>query len=206
MNGLVSNVLEDCSSFSIQSASLSARLSKVIAELERSAKTAQMISINASVIAVKARSAASESYAFEAVADQIKTISEQSICGIGGLRKILGEFRELSATINIAGRQRMITQKVMKLLLIRKIKGSSQPLENELSEAVQLFESTLAKLKGSELNTPKILKRIEEVEVIWRLFRNSTVDEDLDRMIDQNNEVLRAMNDTVMLYEDLVGS
>ena len=164
-----------------------------------------MISINASIIAVHTRSDNSEALAFEAVADQIKTISEESIDRIKGLRDVLKELKELSTTINIAGRQRMLSQKIMKLYLIGRDHPERQSTTAELVEQINLFTSSLTTLQASPLNNDRIQDQLQTVRAAWIEFQGALEANDLPAAIEANNCLLAEANKTVTLYEELAG-
>ncbi|MEM9159921.1 MAG: type IV pili methyl-accepting chemotaxis transducer N-terminal domain-containing protein [Verrucomicrobiota bacterium] len=187
---------------------LTERINKEIDDIERSAKTAQLVSINASVIAVKTRSVSSDAYAFEAVADQIKSISEASISRIGSLKRIVDELRELSSTINVAGRQRMLSQRIMKLHLSCQRSLNAEAVEayrREMGELIHRFEATMPTLISSKLNTDVIRRKLEDVDHAWRRFKDSLKGEDVVHANELNDAVLEHMNDAVMSYEALAG-
>ncbi|MDQ8184665.1 type IV pili methyl-accepting chemotaxis transducer N-terminal domain-containing protein [Pelagicoccus sp. SDUM812002] len=140
--------------------SLAKRLESLIAEIERSAKMAKMVSMNASVIAVRSRTDSSEAFAFEAVASQIMNISEASLARIEGLRDILSEMDSLTTIINKAGRQRMLSQRYMKLVLSARITGDSHS-GDEHTKLKQLFETSHRELIYSSLNSEQITRQLE---------------------------------------------
>ncbi|MDQ8181363.1 type IV pili methyl-accepting chemotaxis transducer N-terminal domain-containing protein [Pelagicoccus sp. SDUM812005] len=183
--------------------SLSKRLETLIAEIERSAKMAKMVSMNASVIAVRSRTDSSEAFAFEAVASQIMDISEASLNRIEGLREILREMDSLTSIINKAGRQRMLSQRYMKLALAAKLSGD-QTSSDEQSALKQLFESSLRELQSCPLNTPSITGQLQQAQTSWDSFIASIEENDFEAATQKNETVLTEMNKAVVLYEKLV--
>jgi len=87
-------------------------------------------------------------------------------------------YKEITNIINLAGKQRMLTQKMSKeALLIAKGINESKNRE-ELKKTITLFDTTLnALLNGdSNLKLPKtndknIRKRIQDVKKLWNLFK-----------------------------------
>lgn len=183
--------------------SLSKRLETLIAEIERSAKMAKMVSMNASVIAVRSRTDSSEAFAFEAVASQIMDISEASLNRIEGLREILREMDSLTSIINKAGRQRMLSQRYMKLALAAKLSGD-QASSDEQAALKQLFESSLRELQSCPLNTPPITRQLQQAQTSWDSFIASIEENDFEAATQKNETVLTEMNKAVVLYEKLV--
>ncbi|MCH6258151.1 type IV pili methyl-accepting chemotaxis transducer N-terminal domain-containing protein [Puniceicoccaceae bacterium K14] len=186
--------------------SISKELNLIIDDIEKSAKTARMISLNAGVIAVRTRSETNESYAFEAVADQINRISEESVGRLTSLRSALDDLHDLTRTINIAGRQRMISQRIMKLYFIEYLEESMCTVSrNERQKLQNLFEKTLSDLRGSRLCNREIEKQLNKVEVIWQRFTKSMEQGNMGACIPLNDEVLAEMNKAVVMFEALGG-
>lgn len=183
--------------------SLSKRLESLIGEIERSAKMAKMVSMNASVIAVRSRTDASEAFAFEAVASQIMDISEASLSRIDGLRNILKEMDSLTSIINKAGRQRMLSQRYMKLALTAKLSGDKRA-NDEQTKLKNLFESSLRELLNSPLNSEQVTRQLVHTQACWTSFIQSVERNDLEAATQQNETVLTEMNKAVVLYEKLV--
>ncbi len=128
------------------------------------------------------------------------------------LRKILldidtinSELRSLTTTIDLAGQQRMLSQKVMKLYVLSKSKNHSSSHRSELMDSLQIFDSNLFTLMDSNLNTEKINNQLEKVRLLWHHFKSAIEVNDLDTATDLNNQVLYEMNLAVMYYVDLSG-
>ncbi len=189
--------------FEVSTDSLSKRLSTLISEIERSAKMAKMVSMNASVIAVRSRTDSSEAFAFEAVASQIMDISQASLDRIEGLRDILKEMDSLTSIINKAGRQRMLSQRYMKLALTARLSGNNKANDEQMA-LKQLFESNLRELHSCPLNSDQITLQLERTQRHWDSFIHSIEVDDLDAATEKNETVLTEMNQAVLLYESLV--
>ncbi|MDQ8205686.1 type IV pili methyl-accepting chemotaxis transducer N-terminal domain-containing protein [Pelagicoccus sp. SDUM812003] len=188
--------------------SLQKRLHAIMTEMERSAKTAQMVSMNASIVAVQARNNTNDAYAFEAVAEQILSISRESIDRISTLRAIVDQTQQLTATINKAGRQRMISQRFMKLALLDALRSDPSNQEAQSAERnalQQTFESVLAELLASPLNNESITLKLESVRLSWNAFLDEMESGNIAAAASLNEEVLQRMNDAVNAYEDLAG-
>ncbi len=185
------------------SQSLSKRLESLIGEIERSAKMAKMVSMNASVIAVRSRTDSSEAFAFEAVASQIMDISEASLNRIEGLRSILREMDSLTSIINKAGRQRMISQRYMKLALTARLAETPQA-SAEQTKLKHLFESNLHELITCPLNSEQVTRQLQNTQTCWDSFLQSLEQNDFEAATEKNETVLSEMNKAVALYEKLV--
>ncbi len=114
-----------------------------------------------------------------------------------------------SVAVNIAGRQRMLSQKLTKQILEGDFQGAK--------ETAALFERSLEALKNGdrELNLsaakdPKILAQIEKLEGIWQEFRkhlNNLIEgqkneEDLKYLLDHNLELLKEADILTKLFEE----
>ena len=119
--------------------------------------------------------------------------------------------------INLAGKQRMLTQKMSKeALLIAKginVEGNTKSLK----ETIALFDKTLVGLRNGDksLNLPKthnqeILKQIDEVVLLWNSFKihvekvaNGKTEKATLVAIDKENlPLLKNMNMVVQMYEN----
>lgn len=125
--------------------------------------------------------------------------------------------KTLGAVINIAGRQRMLTQKMSKEILLIALGVEPAANQKSLQETRQLFESSLAGLVqgSSELGLPPtsskpVLRQLNKVEALWKEFR-PLVDEAclsaqispalIRRVAELNIQILQEMNRAVTLYE-----
>jgi hypothetical protein len=123
----------------------------------------------------------------------------------------------MGIVINLSGKQRMLTQKMSKeMLLIAKGIDEDQNKQN-LEKTAALFDKTLKGLihgdEGLRLVTnenPKIVKQLEKVAKLWSEFRknvDSVLGGDtskvvLDRIADENLPLLKNMNRAVKMFEN----
>lgn len=125
--------------------------------------------------------------------------------------------KTLGAVINVAGRQRMLSQKMAKEILF--VAAGVDPAANQknLQETKELFQSSLTGLVqgNAELGLPPttskpILTQMKKVESLWTEF-SPLVDEAcssasispalIKRAAELNVQILREMNRAVTLYE-----
>ncbi|MBC2607268.1 type IV pili methyl-accepting chemotaxis transducer N-terminal domain-containing protein [Pelagicoccus albus] len=188
-----------------QSEPLSTRLKSLIAEIERSAKMAHLVSRNADGIASENKSSTRNAFAFETVASQMKTISEDALSRISVLREILSEMDSLTSTINLAGRQRMLSQRMMKLVLTQRFEEIDSPdLDEEIRETKLLFDKSMEELINNPLNTPSIKNKLLLTQGVWQCFLGSLNRKDYKSAAEENESVLKEMNEAVQLYKSLV--
>jgi hypothetical protein len=184
---------------------LDKKLQAVIERLSESARTSKIISMNAAFLADRGTNDRDHtSAAIKVVATEIQRLSTASSDGIAELNGILGEVRLLSQTINLAGRQRMISQKVMKLFLIEGA-GADPKAGDEWRKWAGEFEAALAKLGASRLNTVEIRSQLMRVSDLWAAFGKALQTRNVAVAADLNERVLSEMNAAVLKYEALAG-
>jgi len=129
--------------------------------------------------------------------------------------------KEIANIINLAGKQRMLTQKMSKeALLIAKEINSKKNIE-ELQKTIILFDTTLyALLDGDKaLELPKtkdkkIRKRIKKIEELWKAFKpfvdkiaQGKFNRTSLKAIEMGNmPLLSSMNSVVKMYEQKYSS
>jgi hypothetical protein len=123
--------------------------------------------------------------------------------------------QEMGVVINLAGKQRMLTQKMSKEILLIASGVDVDANKGNLKETATLFDKTLKGLVNSdaELGLPKtedaeILKQLEAVTGLWTEFHKNveavlggdTSKAVLEQVGQQNLPLLKGMNDVVQLY------
>ena len=122
--------------------------------------------------------------------------------------------------INIAGRQRMLSQKMTKESLTVASQAKEQQARQELSKTRQLFDTSLNALINGNVSMgvpkteePKIVAQLATVSALWRDFNaniqtieRAQVDDPafqnaLIQVLDNNGTLLKQMNAAVQLYE-----
>ena len=114
--------------------------------------------------------------------------------------------------IDLAGRQRMLSQKMSKEMLLIVLNHEATANSEELKKTVALFDQTLKgllygdeKLGLSATKEGKILAQLNQVSSIWGEFQKLTSDinqKTIDKMESLSLSLLQETNKVVQLYEE----
>lgn len=185
---------------------LDSKLRLVIEQLAGSARMSKLISVNAALVAQRLQHAAgADTSALIVVASEIQRLSDESSAGIATLHAVLAQTRQLTHTVNLAGRQRMLSQKIMKLHLLQAGPHASPAQAAELKSLMASFEQALGSLRESSLNTPEIAAQLDRASAAWARFRAALASRDLPPAIQLNEALLLELHACVQGYESLAG-
>lgn len=157
----------------------------------------------------------------------VNDINEQSIQILNGMNKIVENYVDIARSlgiksvggqvVNIAGRQRMLTQRVSKALFMMALGGETSLAKHELKQAKTLFgQSHSALLNGNAfMEVPRttdtdIIAKLKEVDTLWDAY--GTIIEDsikLEKVTSDkvkeaaeiNPKILKLMNEAVTMFE-----
>jgi len=139
------------------------------------------------------------------VADAPKATTQLDFSSL--VDEFMNEENSLKKTINLSGKQRMLTQLMTKLSL--QIDMNIQKKENlkKLKEISTLYDTTLKDLKST--TNKEVLKVIALVEKAWKpfykevnqLIEGKNSKEALKYIIDKNEDLLKISNDLVKAFE-----
>ena len=124
--------------------------------------------------------------------------------------------KELAIAINLAGKQRMLTQKISKEALLISLDIDKEENKKKLEKSVKLFDKTLNGLlygdKDLELapsKDKKVEAKLKEVKALWQpfyknakvIYSSQNAPKEAFIYIDKNNlKLLKTMNEAVSLY------
>lgn len=121
----------------------------------------------------------------------------------------MGAITNMGDAINDAGRQRMLTQRMVKSYCMVGQNIDVAKSKKELSDAVNLFSSQLAALKQFRVNND-VTNGLNTVEQEWQKLKamvNATPSKDqAPKVRDQAELVLKLSNDVVLMLQDASGS
>ncbi|MGH1487092.1 MAG: type IV pili methyl-accepting chemotaxis transducer N-terminal domain-containing protein [Cellvibrionaceae bacterium] len=167
--------------------------------------------------------------------EQLATIVEQNIPLLKEMNKTVGLYEKdaqknglkadpsLATTLNLSGKQRMLTQKMSKEFMIIALEHDTEETKITLQETHELFDRTLTGLiEGDDsLGLPgttqdNILAQLDTVDNIWQEFRvaiesgadfgTDTIEKDAIKFVASNNlPLLKEMNAVVQLYKAAAG-
>ena len=112
------------------------------------------------------------------------------------------EIDTLSSAINKAGRQRMLTQRIVKAYCLVGLKVQSSRHRKQLRGAVALFDSQLSELKAYA-PSPEISDALDRVEQLWTPFK-SMAEGEINRqnaiqLLEQDGALLASAHEVVVL-------
>ena len=139
------------------------------------------------------------------VADAPKATTQLDFSSL--VDEFMNEENNLKSTINLAGKQRMLTQLMVKLSLQVDMNIQKQDNLKKLKKTAELYDSTLKDLKKT--SNKKVLKAIALVEKEWtpfyeelnHLIEGKKSKEALKYIIDKNENLLNLSNELVKAFE-----
>jgi len=119
------------------------------------------------------------------------------------------EITTLSSAINKAGRQRMLTQRIVKAYILVGMGVQAQAHWKQRNGAIALFETQLAELKAFA-PTAEIADGLAKVEALWQPFKAIAAAPPTkggaDRLLAINDEVLAAAHQVVVMLAQHSGT
>jgi hypothetical protein len=119
------------------------------------------------------------------------------------------EITSISSAINKAGRQRMLTQRMVKSYCMIGIDVQQDVAAEQLKKSIDLFELQLSELTAYS-HTEEIIASLNRVEALWKPFKQilqaPVTRQNAALLLESNDELLRATNKVVMKLQDISGS
>ena len=119
------------------------------------------------------------------------------------------EISTLAEAINKAGRQRMLSQRIVKNYCLIGMDIMKEAATKQLDASVKLFNSQLEELKGFT-PTDKVKQRVEKVVMLWGPFQEVTrvasTKESCEALNEAGEDLLRNSHKVVLALADFSGS
>jgi len=139
------------------------------------------------------------------VADAPKAITQLDFSSL--VDEFMNEENSLKTTINLAGKQRMLTQLMTKLSLQIDMNIQKKSNLTKLKKTAELYDNTLKDLKKT--TSKEVLKKITLVEKAWNpfyeevnhLMEGKKSKEALKYIVDKNENLLTLSNELVKAFE-----
>jgi hypothetical protein len=145
-------------------------------------------------------------------------MAEGSVDDISSLiGDMIEEDNSLNYTINLAGKQRMLTQRMSKVVVLISLGINSDEYSKKLDSYSKLYDQTLTGFKKgddalgiSATDNPEVLKEIDKVEKKWKPFYENVqkvvkdgakAKDPIDYIIKNSEYMLSASNDLVTAFE-----
>ena len=132
-----------------------------------------------------------------------------------GSQDIVSRLEEMSklkkeAIVNLAGRQRMLTQRIAKYYIAYQAGFRDHNTVEQLKKAVKEFEEAHAALRKTRQNTPEINKELANVERLWKVVAKFY--KDVERgglpviVLATTDDIMATMNRITHQYVNILGS
>jgi len=119
------------------------------------------------------------------------------------------EITSISAAINKAGRQRMLSQRMVKSYCMIGIDVQREDAEEQLAKAIDLFDLQLKELYAYPPAEP-IRASLDQVDALWQPFKKvlkaPISRSNAEILMETNDELLRATNKVVLKLQDISGT
>jgi len=119
------------------------------------------------------------------------------------------EIQTVAEAINKSGRQRMLTQRIVRAYSQIGLNVERRASEKMLTDAIKLFDQQLEELTAFAL-TPKLKKRVKKVHQLWPAFKKTASGKvnkaGAAKLLDTNDDLLKVCHQLVLEFQDFSGT
>ncbi len=110
--------------------------------------------------------------------------------------------------VNLAGRQRMLSQRIAKLYLLETWGMDAALVQQQYQGAVDEFSTALIQLHGAKINTAEITDALSQVDKNWKIFNISNYSKKYNTrvpslVVRSMDKIMAQMNDVTAMYANL---
>ncbi len=107
--------------------------------------------------------------------------------------------------VNLSGKQRMLSQKIAKIVVLKTLRANGLNMERELKSAQTLFNRNLIILKNNSVaQSAKVKAKVQAESKEWSRFKLaiSSAPNDIDLFLNQAETLLNRCHDVVLAIEE----
>jgi len=133
--------------------------------------------------------------------EDLEALLKQANEAVGLFAKQTG--KESGEIINISGRQRMLSQRMASLYMLKVWGVNDSEFQEKMNKTMTLFKTSLERLKKAKMNTAKINALLARAERSFKFFEimNRSKSKFIPALIyKKSNEILKDMNTVTGLY------